>query len=143
MLAKKLPNKIRKIGSANVDEAYINTLLSERHLVNEEQTLIELLKQIRYEENDNSLGLQYGTAQIIDLYENIVIHMILDNYQGLDESEKTNKIQHIIDAAVNDRMLPQLDGYDYMKLKKFCDGFSNQEKYSWMKKCKKTIKTLV
>lgn len=48
VLAKKLPNKIRKIGSANVDEVYINTLLSKRHLVNEEQTLIELLKQIRY-----------------------------------------------------------------------------------------------
>lgn len=143
ILAKKLPNKIQKIGAISIDEAYINTLLSESHLLNEEQPLIELLKQIRYEDDDSYLGLQYGTAQIIDLYENIVIHMILDNYQGIAESEKTNKVQHIIDAAVNDRLLPQLDGFDYMKLKKFSDAFSNQEKYSWMVKCKKTIKTLV
>lgn len=142
-LSKKLPNKIQKIGSIDVNETYINTLLSESHLVNEEQVLIELLKQIRYEDGDNSLGLQYGTAQIIDLYENIVIHMILDDYQTINDTEKTNKIQHIIDAAINDRMLPQLDGYDYMKLKKFCDDFTNQSKYSWMVKCQKTVKTLV
>lgn len=104
---------------------------------------MSLLKQIRYDSEEVSLGLQYGTAQIIDLYENIVIHMILDDYLSLNDEDKTNKIQHIIDAAVNDRMLPQLDGYDYMKLKKFGEAFSNQAKYSWMVKSKKTINTLV
>lgn len=69
--------------------------------------------------------------------------MILDNYQELQGEVKTNKIQHIIDAAVNDRILPQLAGYDYMKLKKFCEAFSEQTEYSWMIKSKKTIKTLV
>lgn len=143
VVAKKMPNKIEKIGSQEISETFVNGLLSDDSLVSEEQVLIDLLKQIRYESDDNSLGLQYGTAQIIDLYENIVIHMILDNYQDLKDEEKTEKIQHIIDAAVNDRMLPQLDGYDYLKLKKFCDSFTNQTKYSWMEKCKKTINTLV
>lgn len=143
VLAKKLPNKIEKIGSTIIDESYVNALLFEKNLLNEEKALIELLKQIRYDSEEASLGLQYGTAQIIDLYENIVIHMILDNYQSLKDEDKTNKIQHIIDAAVNDRMLPQLDGYDYMKLKKFSEAFSNQSKYSWMVKSKKTMNTLV
>lgn len=88
--------------------------------------MIELLKQIRNDSEESSLGLQYGTAQIIDLYENIAIHMILDDYQLLKDE---NKIQHIIDAAINDRRLPQLDGYDYMKLKNFGESFSNQFKY--------------
>lgn len=143
VLAKKLPKKIEKIGSTIIDESYVNALLFEKKLINEEKVLIELLKQIRYDSEEASLGLQYGTAQIIDLYENIVIHMILDNYLSLNDEDKTNKIQHIIDAAVNDRMLPQLDGYDYMKLKKFGEAFSNQAKYSWMVKSKKTINTLV
>ena len=69
--------------------------------------------------------------------------MILDNYQSLKDEDKTNKIQHIIDAAINDRILPQLDGYDYMKLKRFGESFSNQSIFSWMVKCKKTINTLV
>lgn len=143
VLAKKLPNKIEKIGTKVIDETFIQTLLNDSYLKNEEQILTDLLKRIRYEGTDNALGLQYGTAQLIDLYENIVIHMILDNYLSLADADKTNKIQHIIDAAVNDRMLPQLDGYDYMKLKRFCEAFSAHPKYSWMIKCKKTISTLV
>ncbi len=143
ILEKKLPKKIKNFGSAKIDESYVHALLSEKYLMDEEKALIELLKQIRYDSKDSWLGLQYGTAQIIDLYENILIHMILDNYQSLKDEDKTNKIQHIIDAAVNDRILPQLDGYDYMKLKKFDESFSNQSIFSWMVKCKKTINTLV
>ena len=143
VVAKKLPKQIEKIGTMDISETFVSGLLSDDALVSEEQVLIDLLKLIRYEAEDYSLGLQYGTAQIIDLYENLVIHMILDNYQDLSDGEKSVKIQHIIDAAVNDRMLPQLDGYDYMKLKKFCDSFANQSKFSWMEKCKKTIKSLV
>lgn len=143
ILEKKLPKKIKNFGSAKIDESYVHALLFEEYLMDEEKALIELLKQIRYDSKDSWLGLQYGTAQIIDLYENILIHMILDSYQSLKDEDKTNKIQHIIDAAVNDRILPQLDGYDYMKLKRFGESFSNQSIFSWMVKCKKTINTLV
>ena len=100
-----------------------------------------MLKSIRYETNDG-LGLQFGTAQIIDLYENIVIQMILDDYIS-STTDKDKQMHRILDASVNDRILPQVDGADYLKLKKFITTTNEDSKYDWFEKTKYTLQTLV
>ncbi|MBV1759460.1 MAG: AAA family ATPase [Dethiosulfatibacter sp.] len=142
-LSKTLSSKIGKIGSQSLEETYLKSLLDDAAYKKEEAILVKLLKLIRYEESDSSLGLQYGTAQIMDLFENILINMILDEYLNVDAAQKESKIKRIIDSAVNDRIIPQLDGYDYLKLKQFYEYVSEDSDYSWFIKSMRTLKSLV
>lgn len=140
IIAKHLPEKIEKIGTLSLDESFIKSLFADNEFQSSEKILLELLKLIRYQTNDG-LGLLFGTAQIIDLYENIVIQMILDNYLSI-ASDKNNKMHKIVDAAVNDRIVPQIDGVDYLKLKKFNEIINSDSKYEWFVKTKYTLETL-
>lgn len=140
IIAKHLPEKIEKIGTLDLDETFIKSLFADNVFQLSEKTLLELLKSIRYQTNDG-LGLLFGTAQIIDLYENMVIQMILDNYLSIT-LDKDNKMHKIIDAAVNDRIVPQIDGVDYLKLKKFNEIINSDSKYEWFVKTKYTLETL-
>ena len=137
IIAKHLPEKI---GTLSLDESFIKSLFADNEFQSSEKILLELLKLIRYQTNDG-LGLLFGTAQIIDLYENIVIQMILDNYLSI-ASDKNNKMHKIVDAAVNDRIVPQIDGVDYLKLKKFNEIINSDLKYEWFVKTKYTLETL-
>lgn len=137
IIAKHLPEKI---GTLSLDESFIKSLFADNEFQSSEKILLELLKLIRYQTNDG-LGLLFGTAQIIDLYENIVIQMILDNYLSI-ASDKNNKMHKIVDAAVNDRIVPQIDGVDYLKLKKFNEIINSDSKYEWFVKTKYTLETL-
>lgn len=140
IIAKHLPEKIEKIGKLYLDETFIKSLFADNVFQLSEKILLELLKSIRYQTNDG-LGLLFGTAQIIDLYENMVIQMILDNYLSIT-LDKDNKMHKIIDAAVNDRIVPQIDGVDYRKLKKFNEIINSDSKYEWFVKTKYTLETL-
>ncbi len=141
-LKKKIPNKISKSGATVIDENYIDKLIVDTAFIGVEKTMISLLKHIRYEEDDTYLGLQYGTAQIMDLYENIFIHMILENYMNLSASDKEVSIKHIVDASINDRIVPQIDGFDYLKRKKFCKYVDETSEFDWFTKSKRTLKSL-
>lgn len=101
-----------------------------------------LLKQIRYA-GENNLNLQYGTAQIIDFYENIIIQMILDDYASVAPAEKASRLEKIVDSAFNSRIVPQLDGIDYLRLKKFYQNIQSATEYAWLTKSIKTISELV
>lgn len=140
IIAKHLPEKIKKIGTLSLDESFIKSLFADNVFQSSEKILLELLKLIRYQTNDG-LGLLFGTANIIDLYENIVIQMILDNYLSI-ASDKNNKMHRIVDAAVNDRIVPQIDGVDYLKLKKFNEIINSDSEYEWFVKTKYTLETL-
>ena len=141
VIANKLPKKIEEIGTLKLDDSYINNLFDDSYFKTYESVLINLLKSIRYD-GENRLGLQFGTAQLIDLYENIIIQMILDNYLSKDEDQKSIAIQKIIDAAINDRIVPQVDGVDYLKLKKFNEAINQDSSFEWLKKTIRTLKTL-
>ena len=69
--------------------------------------------------------------------------MILDEYSSLNALEKKSNIQRIIDVAVNDRIIPQLNGFDYLKLKKFNNYVNEELLYLWLEKSKRTLKSLV
>lgn len=140
IIAKHLPKKIENIGTFYLTDSNINSLFEDDIFKANENILLELLKAIRYETNDG-LGLQFGTAQIIDLYENIVIQMILDKFISMN-SDKDNRLHRIMDAAVNDRIMPQVDGADYHKLKKFIKTINENSKYDWFEKTKYTLGTL-
>ena len=141
VIANKLPKKIEEIGTLKLDDSYINNLFDDSYFKTYESVLINLLKSIRYD-GENRLGLQFGTAQLIDLYENIIIQMILDNYLSKDEDQKSIAIQKIIDAAINDRIVPQVDGVDYLKLKKFNEAINQDSNFNWLEKTLRTLKTL-
>lgn len=141
LISKKLPSKIEKIGTLTLTEAFIDSLFGDQVFKDNELILAGLLKQIRYS-NENSLGLQFGTAQIIDLYENIAVQMILDDYSTKAQDDRLELIHRIIDAAVNDRIVPQIDGADYLKLKKFVADVKANADYSWFKKSMSTLETL-
>ncbi|MFQ9922030.1 MAG: AAA family ATPase [Beduini sp.] len=140
IIAKHLPEKINTIGTLKLDETLIKLLFADDVFQSSEKILLDFLKLIRYQTNAG-LGLLFGTAQIIDLYENIVIQMILDNYLSM-VSDKNNKMHRIIDAAVNDRIVPQIDGVDYLKLKKFNEITNGDSKYEWFVKTKYALETL-
>lgn len=142
-LSKELSRKIGKIGLQTLDEDYVKSLFDDEAFKKLEVGLIKLLKHIRYEEDNTYLGFQYGTAQIRDLYENVIIHMILDKYLAIDDTQKENNVRRIIDAAVNSRIIPQLDGFDYLKLKQFYDYITTDASYEWFTNSKRTLKSLV
>lgn len=104
--------------------------------------MTSLLKQIRYT-GDNCLNLQFGTAQIIDFYENIIIQMVLEDYASIPATEKSNRLEKIVDSAFNSRIVPQMDGVDYLRLKKFYQNIQAASEYSWLLKSLRTISELV
>ena len=141
IIAKSLPEKLDKIGTLSLSDTFIKSLFDDVYFEKSEKILFKLLKKIRYENNEG-LGLQFGTAQIIDLYENIIVQMILDNYVSIDLTDKEVKVHRIIDAAVNDRIIPQVDGSDYIKLKKFNEYIQKDSEFEWFQKTIYTLKTL-
>lgn len=141
-VAQKLPEKIKKIGALTLDEKYIVSLFEDDKFKKNESIFIDLLKNIRYE-GVGQLGIQFGTAQIIDLYENIAVQMILDDYLSIDDDKKEDTVRRIIDAAVNDRIIPQIDGSDYIKLKQFNESVVSETRFEWFTKSRRTMKSLL
>lgn len=142
IIAKEIPVKMNKIGSTVIDETQIKSYFTDSEFVSIEQKVSSLLKQIRYA-GENNLNLQYGTAQIIDFYENIIIQMILDDYASVAPAEKASRLEKIVDSAFNSRIVPQLDGIDYLRLKKFYQHIQSATEYAWLTKSIKTISELV
>lgn len=142
--AKKLAmtrviDKVKEFGKAIIDDDYMNDLDALDEFNEIENTMLELFKKIRYShQNDESyLGLQVGTAQIIDLYESIYISMIVADVKNIDK--KGECIKDIIDSTFASRIIPQLDGYDYNKLAMFYDNVKDESAFSYLKRTKEAI----
>ena len=61
---------------------------------------------------------------------------------NLSASDKEVSIKHIVDASINDRIVPQIDGFDYLKRKKFCKYVDETSEFDWFTKSKRTLKSL-
>lgn len=79
--AKKLAksrviDKVKEFGQKTINDDYMDELDGIEGFNETENTMLELFKKIRYshQDDDSYLGLQVGTAQIIDLYESIYIY---------------------------------------------------------------------
>ena len=108
-----------------------------------EKNILEFIKHIRYNhmEDDSYLGLQIGTAQIIDLYESIYISMIVSNWK--DDVNRNDLISDIADTTLAGRIIPQLDGYDYNKLSAFYDAVVDDKDFSFLRKSKEALYKMI
>lgn len=146
--AKKLAkqrviDKVKVFGAVTIDNNYLNELDGISNFNEIENNMLELIKRIRYSHQDDEsyLGLQIGTAQIIDLYESLYITMIVADIKNTDANGEI--LKDIVDSAIASRIIPQLDGYDFNKLVQFFDAVQSDSVFSYMKRTKDTIYRLI
>ena len=72
---KRVVEKIDAYGSESININYLQELDAIQELEDVEKSMLEFIKKIRYThaEDDSYLGLQVGTAQVIDIYESMYI----------------------------------------------------------------------
>lgn len=90
---------------------------------------------------DSYLGLQIGTAQVIDIYENMYIAMIVSNVRNVELKDEL--IKDIVDSTLSSRIVPQLDGFDFNKLTLFYDAVQDNSMFSYMKRSKEALYKLI
>ena len=136
---KRVIDKIKVFGAETINNDYMKDLDSIEGFNEIENTMLELFKKIRYSHQDDEsyLGLQVGTAQIIDLYESIYIAMIVADVKKIDAKKECMK--DIVDSTIASRIIPQLDGYDFNKLTMFYDNVQDESVFSYMKRTKEAI----
>lgn len=140
---KRVSEKISAYGGVKVDDLYYAGINNNVAFVAAEGDMKELIRRIRYEkENDSSyLGLPIGTAQIIDVFETVYITFIMGEYK-IDEMKKDGFVS-IFDSVIAGRIIPQMDGFDYMKLNSFYSAISQKPDFSGFQKTKRAIYKLV
>lgn len=140
---KRVSEKISAYGDIEVDDLYYANINSNPAFVAAEGELKELIRHIRYtKDNDSSyLGLPIGTAQIIDAFETAYITFIMGEY-NLTEMKKDGFVA-VFDSVIASRIIPQMDGFDFMKLNSFYSAISEKPDFSGFQKTKKAIYKLV
>lgn len=136
---KRVIGKIGTYGSLIIDEQYFKMINENAAFSAAEREMKDLIRHIRYQRTEDSsyLGLEIGTAQIIDVYETLYISLIMDGCDS--ETVKKEDILSLIDVVVASRIVPQIDGFDYMKLNAFYSSISEKPEYSAFKKSKGAI----
>lgn len=140
---KRVSEKISAYGDVNVDDSYYAKVNGNAAFVSAESNLKELIRHIRYAKEDDAsfLGLPIGTAQIIDAYETAFITFIMGEYK-IDEMKKDGFVA-VFDSVIASRIIPQMDGFDYMKLNSFYTAISEKPDFSGFQKTKRAIYKLV
>lgn len=130
---KRVKEKLGNYNGIIIDNKYMDTFEKESVYIDAETILIDFLKHIRYfrEEDDSYLGLAIGTAQIIDLFENIYLMAVVGEFEKSDD--KQEDIYNIIDSSVGGRIVPQMDGFDYIRLSNYCDEIGGKPEYKFFK----------
>ena len=135
--------KLGNYGTEKVDKSFLERLLNDTTFKEAEFPMLDLLKHIRYDHLDDYsyLGLGIGTAQIIDAYETLLLSLILSNY--ITSDKKDVEVKEIIDGTICNRIVPQMDGFDFRKLNEFSEAIEINGEFSWFKKTKRGIKFLI
>ena len=140
---KRVSEKISAYGGVNVDDSYYAKVNGNAAFVSAESDLKELIRHIRYEKEDDAsfLGLPIGTAQIIDAYETAFITFVMGEH-NIDEMRKDGFVA-VFDSVIASRIIPQMDGFDYMKLNSFYMAISEKPDFAGFQKTKRAIYKLV
>lgn len=140
---KRVSEKISAYGGVNIDDSYYAKVNGNAAFVSAESDLKELIRHIRYAKEDDAsyLGLPIGTAQIIDAYETAFITFVMGERKS-DEMRKDEFVA-VFDSVIASRIIPQMDGFDYMKLNSFYTAISEKPDFSGFQKTKKAIYKLV
>jgi len=72
------------------------------------------------------------------LYENIYLSAVIDEYHNA--TDKKSLIQKIVDNSLCTRIIPQMDGFDYIRLNNFYDEINRKTDYKFLKKTLSEIK---
>lgn len=136
---KRVKEKIKTYGAVTVDEAFFDKFDNNATVTVTERVLKEFIRHLRYKraEDDSFLGLALGTAQIIDAYETVYISTIMSGFE-VDTVKKEDMLS-IIDSVIAGRILPQVDGFDYMKLSGFYKAVSQSSEFDNLTKTKATL----
>lgn len=142
VIKKSLPNrimsKVLKYETQDINEVYINSILNNADFVAIQNSMYELLKHVRYDDDgidENTkteyLGLQIGSAQIKDLFEATLFKIIIQKNMSYDF------IRRAFDSSFANTMIPLMIDHNIERIENFKAYFLNE--YSWMEK---TIKSL-
>jgi MoxR-like ATPase len=123
---------------SGVEASEITTLMDDSVFKEAELIMCNFLKHVRYDNDEKYLGLQIGTAQIIDVYENILLNMVLFGYENVQD--KKMEIYSIVDSTLCNRIVPQMDGFDYEKINTFYTYLTSDGEYVWLHKTKESVK---
>ncbi|MCI6977455.1 MAG: AAA family ATPase [Lachnospiraceae bacterium] len=136
---KRVKEKIESYGKIKVDDAFFYQIGENATMAVAERVLKEFIRHLRYtrSEDEAFLGLAIGTAQIIDAYETVYISLIMGEYD-INVAKKEDLLS-IIDSVVSSRILPQVDGYDYLKLSGFYKAVSQNSEFSSLNKTKTAL----
>ena len=99
-----------------------------------ETRMIDLLKHIRYE-GDKHLGLNIGTAQLIDVYELVITKLLIINKMDDDD------VYLAFDNAVVEKILSLADGFYFENIKEFL-AYMN-DNHSKMANCIEKLESLL
>lgn len=125
----------QKINNQFVEEKFYNDDVFK----NFEDKLLKFLKHIRLEKDEDYLGFPLGTAQIKDVYENIIINMLIYDYASLSKEEKEEMIKIFIDQSVSNMIMPQLENFDFDKKISFYEYLSKNAELNWLENTKKRL----
>ena len=140
---KRVIEKVETYGTEPINENYMQALDTIEEVIDIEKSMLEFVKKIRYThvDDDSYLGLQIGTAQVIDIYENMYIAMIVSNVRNVELKDEL--IKDIVDSTLSSRIVPQLDGFDFNKLTLFYDAVQDNSMFSYMKRSKEALYKLI
>lgn len=135
----RVSEKIERYGSLAIDKDFYEAIEGNASFIAAEREFKEFIRHIRYKRNDDSsfLGMEIGTAQIIDAYETLYISLIMQN---VDLSTiKKDEVIATIDSVISSRVIPQLDGYDYMRLNSFYSAINEKPDFNGFAKTKNAL----
>ena len=139
-LVQRIVSKVDSIGEQEITDELIENLLKDPVFEEVEKKLIDVISHVRYscdalDENNKEgyLGANIGTALIKDMYEVIVIRLIMMDYGAKDETNKKLLAESIVDGAIASNLISQIDSQGWDKRKQFVEFFKKNEEWNVFK----------
>lgn len=120
-----LPDRISSILSmgenSTFNEERVKSVIENDNYKRAKHDAIELFKLVRYSEDEleGGLGLEVGTAQLIDVLETAVIYLMLQEITSKTAEEQLAICRNAFDLALAGKVFPQMEGFSFENLKKF------------------------
>jgi len=136
---KRVIGKVGNYGTDKVDDDLFESINGNAAFSSAEREMKDFIRHIRYrrQEDTSYLGLELGTAQIIDAYETLFISLIIGGYDL--SAMKKEEILAIADVVISSRIIPQIDGFDYIRLNAFYSSISEKPEFSGFRRSKSAI----
>lgn len=139
-LSSRIETKIEAIGDNKITEELVEKIFEDSVFKDVEKYLIDILCHVRYshdisDENKTEayLGANIGTALIKDIYETIVIRLILTDYDSKDDASKRTLAESVIDGAIASNLISQIDSQTWDKKKEFVQFFKSEDAWKIFK----------